>query len=136
MDLEQQYHLRRTIVWIASLGVAHFVLGTRTHAFHGLHVFLAGLFLIPILIAAGAFAVPGGLAAAAAASVVYSGHLLWSWRNSPMANVDQYGMVGVFFVVAIAAGRLVALANWRKDQRDEVIRRENEREVKRGGHAA
>jgi hypothetical protein len=34
-------------------------------------------------------------------------------------------MIGVYFVVALAAGRLVAIAEWRKDQRDEVIRRSN-----------
>lgn len=115
----------RTIVWIVSIGAAHFLLGTRTHAVHGMHVVLAGLFLIPVLIAAGAFAVRGGLVAAAAASAVYVSHLLWSWRGSAMANPDQYGMVGVYFTVGIAAGRLAAIANWRRDQRDEVIRRAN-----------
>lgn len=115
----------RTIVWIVSIGAAHFLLGTRTHAVHGMHVVLAGLFLIPVLIAAGAFAVRGGLVAAAAASAVYVSHLLWSWRDSAMTNPDQYGMVGVYFTVGIAAGRLAAMANWRRAQRDEVIRRAN-----------
>jgi hypothetical protein len=126
LDPEQAWNLRRIVVWTALLGVAHFALGTRTHAVHGLHVFLAGLFLVPILIAAGAFATRGALAAATAASLMYAAHLFWSWRDSPMANIDQYGMIGVYFVMAIAAGRLAALANWRKNQRDEVIRRQNE----------
>ncbi len=115
----------RTIVWIVSIGAAHFLLGTRTHAVHGMHVVLAGLFLIPVLIAAGAFAVRGGLVAAGAASAVYVSHLLWSWRDSAMTNPDQYGMVGVYFTVGIAAGRLAAMAKWRRAQRDEVIRRAN-----------
>jgi hypothetical protein len=134
-DGEQRDALRRVILWIALLGAAHFALGTRTHAVHGLHVLLAGLFLIPVLIAADAFATRGALLAASVSGAVYVGHLLWSWRDSPMANADQYGMVGVYFAVAVAAGRLVAVANWRQEQRDEVIRREYERTAPtRGTH--
>jgi hypothetical protein len=121
--------MRKTVIWITAIGVAHFALGTQTHAIHGLHIVLAGLFLVPILIATDAFAIVGGLLAAAAAGIVYMAHLLWSWHDSPMANADQFGMIGVYFVVALAAGRLVAVANWRKEQRDEVIRRSNAREA-------
>ena len=128
-EAERKSAIRKTAIWIAVLGIAHFALGTQTHAIHGLHIVLAGLFLVPILIAADAFAVRGGLLAATAASVVYLAHLLWSWRDSPMANADQFGMLGVYFVVAFAAGRLVSVANWRKEQRDEVIRRSNEKEA-------
>src|SRR5699024_5108573 len=110
LDAEQRDALWRTILWIAVLGVAHFALGTRTHAVHGLHIFLAGLFLVPVLIAAGAFGTRGGLLAALASGSVYLAHLLWSWRDSPLANADQFGMIGVYFVVALAAGRLVAIA--------------------------
>jgi hypothetical protein len=125
LDAERRDALWRTILWIAVLGVAHFALGTRTHAVHGLHIFFAGLFLVPVLIASGSFGTRGGLLAALASGLVYLAHLLWSWRDSPLANADQFGMIGVYFVVALAAGRLVAIAEWRKDQRDEVIRRSN-----------
>ena len=128
-EAERRSAIRKAAIWIVVVGVAHFALGTQTHAIHGLHIVLAGLFLVPILIAADAFAIPGGLVAAAAASTVYLGHLLWSWRDSPLANADQFGMIGVYFVVALAAGRLVSVANWRKDQRDEVIRRSNAKET-------
>lgn len=129
MDAESRWNLRRVVTWTIAIAAAHFILGTRTHSVHGLHVFLSGLFLIPVLIAAGAFGIRGGLWTALVAGSLYLGHLLWSWRDSPMANADQFGMIGVYFVVAVAAGRLVALANWRKEQRDEVIRRANAREV-------
>ena len=125
LEAERASAIPRIAIWIAVLGITHFVLGIHTHAMHGLHILLAGLLLVPILIAARVFAVRGGLLAALAAGVIYAAHLLWSWRDSPLANADQYGMIGVYFVVAIAAGRLVAVANWRKAQRDEVIRREN-----------
>lgn len=136
VELERRSAIHRTVAWIAVLGVTHFALGTRTHAVHGLHVLLAGLFLIPVLTATTALGTRGGLLAAFAAGLVYTAHLLWSWRDSPMANADQYGMVGVYFEVAIAAGRLVAIADWRKQQRDEVIRREYERTTRDGGRAA
>jgi hypothetical protein len=130
-DPEKSSAIWRATTWIVVLGIAHFVLGTRAHAVHGLHVVLGGLFLVPILIAAHAFAVRGALLTALAAGAVYLAHLLWSWRNSPMANADQFGMIGVYLVVGLAAGRLVAVANWRKEQRDEVIRRAYEAEVGR-----
>ena len=128
-EAERRSAMRKAAIWIVVVGIAHFTLGTQTHAIHGLHIVLAGLFLVPILIAADAFGIRGGLVAAVASSTVYLGHLLWSWRDSPLANADQFGMIGVYFVVAFAAGRLVSVANWRKDQRDEVIRRSNAKEA-------
>lgn len=124
-EAERTHASRLAAIFIVVLGAAHFALGTRTHAVHGLHVVLAGLFLIPILIAAQAFAVRGALLAALVSGGVYLTHLLWSWRDSPMANADQFGMIGIYFVVAVAAGRLVRVAEWRKSQRDEIIRRSN-----------
>lgn len=90
---------------------------------HGLHIFLSGLFLVPILIGAAAFGMQGGVLTAGVAGVLYLAHILWSWRDSPLGNADQYAMIGVYVVVGIVAGRLVSVANFRKWQRDEVIRR-------------
>jgi hypothetical protein len=123
MDAEHRFHLRRIIIWTLVIALAHFLLGTRTHAVHGLHVLLAGLFLVPVLIGAVAFGTVGGVLTALAAGVLYLAHILWSWRESPLTNADQYAMIGVYFIVGIAAGRLVSIANFRKWQRDEVIRR-------------
>lgn len=123
MDPEASYQVRSALVWAAVIAAAHFLLGTNTHAVHGLHILLAGLFMVPILKAAVAFELRGGLIAAAAVSGLYLAHILWSWRHSPMTNPDQYAMIGVYFVVGISAGHLVKTANFRKWQRDEVIRR-------------
>lgn len=123
MDPEKAFQLRSALVWAAVIAAVHFALGTRTHSFHGLHILLAGLFMVPVLKAAVACEVRGGLIAAAAVGILYLGHILWSWRHSPMANPDQYAMIGVYFVVGISAGHLVKTANFRKWQRDEVIRR-------------
>lgn len=125
---ERTVAFRRAAAWIATVGIAHFLLGTHTHAVHGLHVLLAGLFLVPVLVAAQAGGVRAGLVAATVVSLTYGAHLFWSWRASPLANLDQYGMIGVYFVVAVAAGHLAEEANWRRQQRDEVIRRAAEAE--------
>lgn len=123
MDEEHRFNLRRIVLWTAVIALAHFLLGTRTHAVHGLHILLAGLFLVPILIGAVAFGTRGGMLTATAAGALYLTHILWSWRGSELGNADQFAMIGVYFIVGIVAGRLVSIANFRKWQRDEVIRR-------------
>lgn len=132
MDDENRFHLRRIVIWTAIIALAHFLLGTRTHAVHGLHILLAGMFLVPVLIGATAFGLRGGLLTATIAGALYVAHILWSWRGSPLSNADQYAMIGVYFIVGFAAGRLVSVANLRKWQRDEVIRRAYEESK---GHA-
>ena len=132
MDSERISRLRGAIVWAAIIAAAHFALGTRTHAVHGLHVVLGGLFLIPVLMAAMAFEVRGGLTAAVAVSSLYATHLVWSWRDATTGNLDQWAMIGVYFVVAVAAGNLVKTANIRKWQRDEVARKSRHTELMRG----
>ena len=132
MDSEKASQVRSAVVWTTVIAAAHFALGTRSHSFHGLHILLAGLFLFPVLQAAVAFALRGGVIAAGAVSVLYLAHVLWSWRDSPMANPDQYAMIGVYFVVGISAGHLVKAANFRKWQRDEVIRRSRRTEMVQG----
>lgn len=123
MDQEKAAQLRGAIIWSLLIAAAHFALGTRTHSYHGLHILLAGLFMVPVLKAAVAFETRGGLIAAASVSALYLGHILWSWQNSPLSNADQYAMIGVYFIVGVVAGHLVSVANFRMWQRDEVIRR-------------
>lgn len=132
MDPEKAFQLRSAAVWAAVIAAAHFALGTKTHSVHGLHILLGGLFMVPVLKGAVAFELRGGLIAAAAVSGLYLGHILWTWRDSPMANADQYAMIGVYFVVGISAGHLVKAANFRKWQRDEVIRRSRQSEMVQG----
>lgn len=120
---QQRFQLRRVVLWMAATVLLHFLVGTRTHALHGLHILLAGMFFVPILIGAVTFGTRGGVLTALAAGVLYLAHLLWSWRGSEMGNADQYAMIAVYFIVGIVAGRLVSVANFRKWQRDEIIRR-------------
>jgi hypothetical protein len=102
---------------------------------HGLHIVLAGLFLVPVILAAAAMERRGGFIAAAVVSVAYLTHLLWSWRGSALVNADQFAWPLVYAVVGLTTGHLVHTANFRKWQRDEVIRREHEEEQRRIGAA-
>jgi hypothetical protein len=131
MDSEQVSQIRTACVWTVVLTLLHFALGTRTHAVHGLHILLAGLYLVPVISAAVALERPGGLLAAAAVSVVYLAHLLWSWRGSALFNADQFAWPVVYAVVGLTTGHLVHMANIRTWQRDEVIRRAYEEEQRR-----
>ena len=135
MDPEKASQVRSACVWVVILTVLHFALGTRTHAVHGLHILLAGLFLVPVILAAAAMERRGGLIAAAVVSVAYLAHLLWSWRGSALVNADQFAWPLVYAVVGLTSGHLVHTANFRKWQRDEVIRRAYEEEQRRKGAA-
>lgn len=131
MDPEKASQVRSACVWAVIVTVLHFALGTRTHAVHGLHILLAGLFLVPVILAAAAMERRGGLIAAAAVSVAYLAHLFWSWRGSQFVNADQFAWPLVYAVVGLTSGHLVHTANFRKWQRDEVIRRAYEEEQRR-----
>jgi len=54
--------------------------------------------------------------------------------GEPLANVDQYGMLGVYLFVGISSGLLVRSAERRRRQRDEVIRRARRSETLQGLH--
>lgn len=124
--------LWQSTVWMTAVACAHFALSTENHALHAVHILLAGMFLIPILIGASAFELRGGLLIAFIASLLYLVHLRWNWRHSPMANLDQYAMIGVYFVVGLTAGHLVQLANVRKRERDRVVFKARQAEMVQG----
>lgn len=129
MNAEQRSQWRWIVLWTVLIALAHFALGTRTQALHGLHIVLGVAFLVPILIAANAFAVRGGVATALASALLYLAHIRWSWRDSPLGNADQYTMLVVYLVVGFTAGRLVSIANRRARERDEVARNARWRET-------
>ena len=105
------------------MGAAHFALPVATHLQHASHILLSGLFLVPIFHGAAADWKRGGGLAATGVSLVYGAHLLWSWRLSAMANLDQVAVVGFYFVAGIAGGHLFMREALRRAQRDKVIRR-------------
>ncbi len=50
---------------------------------------------------------PGGVASATPVGGLYFIHILVSWPNQPMENVNQYAMIAVYLLVGAVAGHLV-----------------------------
>lgn len=106
-------------VSVLVLGVTHFAIGTGTHPAHVVHVILGGLYLLPIIAGALWFGLAGGVAVSLAASHVYLAHILLSWSNRPMENVNQYATIGVYLLVGAVSGVLVERE--RRAQREVII---------------
>jgi putative nucleotidyltransferase with HDIG domain len=121
-DPESTSQVRSALLWTAVITALHFLVGTRTHSLHGIHILLGSLYLFPILMGAVAWQVRGGLLFALGVSALYALHLRISWAGQALENADQYAMIGVYLFVGLSAGALVKRANVRRRQRDEVIR--------------
>lgn len=132
MDPENRYHLRRLVLWTAVITAAHFVVGTRSHTFHGGHILLGSLYMFPVLLGAVAFGLRGGLLTALVVMAIYSLHILVSWAGKPMANPDQWALLGAYLFVGISAGALVRQAGRRRWERDQVIYKSARSETIRG----
>ena len=71
-----------------------------------LHEVFKRLYYVPIVVAAMAYGVRGGLATSVLASVLYVPHIAFDWRGWPALEVEQYGEVMLFNIVAAVAGLL------------------------------
>lgn len=86
------------------LAVLHFAVSVRTHPSHVIHVILGGLYLLPIIAGALWFGLAGGLLTALGVGASHLAHILVSWRNQPMENVNQFTMIGVYLLFGIVSG--------------------------------
>lgn len=109
-NMTRDWHPGRIVILTAIsllLSAAHFVVGTQTHREHVIHVIFEGLYLVPIIGSAVWFGLRGGLAAATAISGVFYLHILFSWPDQPMENVNQFAMIAVYLVLGSVSGFLV-----------------------------
>ena len=132
MDLEKRDQLRRLVLWTAAITAAHLLVGTQSHLVHGGHILLGALYMFPVLKGAVAFGLRGGVLTALAVMALYSVHVLVSWSGRPMANQDQWAMLGAYLFVGVSAGVLVRQADRHRWERDEVIARSARSETIRG----
>ena len=123
MTPNQRAQFRLIAIWTIAIAITHFALGTDTHREHAVHILLAGASLVPVVMAAVAFGVRGGLWAALVVGTLYLAHLIWSWQDSPLGNADQFAMIGVYFVVGAITGRFVDIANRQKHKHDQIAAR-------------
>ncbi|MCA9428311.1 MAG: HD domain-containing protein [Candidatus Omnitrophica bacterium] len=102
---------------------AHFLLGTETHEMHIIHVFLRSLYLLVIIASAVWYGLKGGLISSFAISLLFGLHILISWADRPMENVNQASMIVVYLIVGSVSGLLVRLQNREREARLETERR-------------
>jgi len=88
---------------VGLISVLHYV--TSLHSVV-LHEIFKRLYYIPVVVAAVTYGVRAGLATSGFASVLYVPHIMMSWHAWPVLELDQYGDVLLFNVVAAVTGTL------------------------------
>lgn len=71
-----------------------------------LHEIFKRLYYVPVVAAAVIYGVRGGLATSVFASLLYLPHIVVAWRAWPIVELNQYGELVLFNVVAIITGVL------------------------------
>ncbi len=123
------WHAAALVVVITAL---HFSITTDSHAVHWVHVLLAGAYLLPVLMMAVAYERLGGVLAGVGAGGLYLGHLLWSWRDSPMANPDQFAWLAIYPLVGLVTGHLVQASNAHHRQHKAFVEQSRHAELING----
>ncbi len=125
-------HVRQATILTVVITLLHFLITTQSHGLHWIHIALAGAYLIPVLVAAVAYERIGGFLSAMGVSLLYLLHLLWSWRDSPMANPDQFAWLVVYPIVGVVTGHLVSVDNKHRRRHDELLEQSRHSELING----
>jgi HD-GYP domain-containing protein (c-di-GMP phosphodiesterase class II) len=101
--------IRWLIVSALILGLVglHWVLPNTPGMWHGVHIGLRTLFLVPAVLAAVWFGLRGGLLAAGALTLLYAPHLVIAWSGRITENLGQVSTLIAIWVVAVVAGGFV-----------------------------
>lgn len=115
--------MSRRILFVA----ASVLLVTAGHYLTGLHQqhthdLFRRLYYLPIIFAGFWFGLRGGLLAAAAVAAAFLPHVLFQWRETPLANPDQYLEIALYLVVGGVTGALSQM----EAQRRVELRRANQ----------
>ncbi|MBL4699464.1 MAG: HD domain-containing protein [Phycisphaerales bacterium] len=132
MSSIHKLRVRGAAILTAVITVLHFSITTQSHGLHWIHIVLAGAYLVPVLVAAVAYERMGGLVAATGVSGLYLLHLLWSWQDSQMANLDQFAWLAIYPLVGFVTGHLVRVSNEQTRQRDEFVEQSRHTELING----
>lgn len=107
------------IVLVAAITAGHAITGRATHQEHLVHVVLRLAYLLPILLGAVWYGIAGAVTVTAGVSGVYLLHMATAWLGASWENANQLAMLGVFWVLGLSTGVLVAF-----ERRSERLRRE------------
>jgi len=130
--LKPYTHIRYAAFLIVVITVFHFLVTAQFHGVHWIHILLAGAYLIPVLVGAVAYGRAGGLLAALIVGGLYLAHLLWSWRNSPMANPDQFAWLAIYPIVGLVTGSLVQESRARHREHEAFVEQSRHTELING----
>ena len=95
------------VLLLLAIAAAHWFTPIDTAHFHGLHLVLRKLFILPVVLAAVWFGLRGTLLSAGAATLLYLPHVVYQWDGQVTENINQLGEVGSVWLVAGIAGSLV-----------------------------
>ena len=104
---------------IVAISVAHYITSAHSTIFH--EVFKR-LYYVPIVVAAVTAGARGGLAASAFSTLLYLPHIALRWHAWPVLDVEQYGEVLIFNVVAIVTGALADRVHAERDRSRDAVR--------------
>ncbi|MFV1978148.1 MAG: HD-GYP domain-containing protein [Myxococcota bacterium] len=111
---------------VASITLAHALIGRASHEEHVVHVALRAAFLIPILLGAVWYGAPGAAAVAGATSAILLIHIRTAWLGDSWENANQLAMIAVYWVTGLMTGVLITL-----ERRADSLRREAEERLQR-----
>ncbi|NNF64191.1 MAG: HD domain-containing protein [Acidimicrobiia bacterium] len=112
-ELVPTSRIRRTAVIAALLllvSAVHFVTPVESLLFHGVHVVMRKLFVLPVVLGAAWFQLRGAVIAATVATLLFSMHAAVQWHGHTPENINQAGEVISIWIVAIFAGVLFTRA--------------------------
>ncbi|QNN21794.1 HD domain-containing protein [Planctomycetales bacterium ZRK34] len=92
------------IMLLVSVGLAHWLTPVDQPMLHALHVAMRKLFIVPVVLAAIWFNLPGALLVAGVATAIYLPHVMIQWGGQTMENMNQIGEIGTLWVVAVLSG--------------------------------
>ena len=105
---------------IVAISIAHYITSAHSTV---LHEVFKRLYYLPIVVAAVTAGTRGGLAASALSSVLYLPHVVLRLHAWPLLDVEQYGEVLLFNVVAIVTGMLADRVRAERDCSQDAVAR-------------
>ena len=101
------------------ISVLHWLLPVSPHVFHGVHIVLRKMFIVPIVLAGAWYGWRGAFVAAAISTLLYGPHVLFDWSNRTSENLNQISDIVMFWAIGLLSGYLFdryRVANHRSEQ--------------------
>jgi len=104
MSRKKRIRLATIVTLILIVGLAHWITPTAQPQLLIFHVMFRKLFVLPIVLSAIWFEIPGAIWAAFIISIIYVPHIFLQWGGQSAENVNQIGEVVTIWVIAVLSG--------------------------------